>query len=231
MKELFNYTRQLADSIISLVEDIAVLQRNLKEKKNSSSTEEKIQNIVKEVKKYTYFLRVLEHVSYLEDYKNDIIRATCSIDEFLSEKTYSNEAVRKITSHLSSICAEYNASMAPDNAVAPSTILRKTIDKLEVTMKIMEEILLGFYGLTSPVDDLEQKLIVSVEGLFTVRVEDLEMEEKLLLEEFFGLLQAGFEGKSQESWETAYIKCTDIMNKLKIRAGMTPDSDLSIDID
>jgi hypothetical protein len=59
----------------------------------------------------------------------------------------------------------------------------------------------------------------------------LSAEEKNLIEEFFTHIQNAFEAKGTEGWESAYIKCTAIMNNLKILAGMDPTSTLDITIE
>lgn len=231
MEHLFNYTIQLASNINSLIEDIAVLQRVLKEKKNSSLTKEKIETTLKEVKKKTYFLRILEHVSYLETYKNDIKRAVSALDDFVKDKSYSRVEIKKIQSFLSTICATYQEEQQEVKAIASLSLSCQMIDRLEGTMKITEEILLSHYGLTSPVVDLEEKLIKSIETLFTLPLEELADEEKKLVEEFFTHIQNAFEAKGTEGWENTYIKCTAIMNNLKILAGMDPTSSLDITIE
>jgi ElaB/YqjD/DUF883 family membrane-anchored ribosome-binding protein len=231
MEHLFNYTRQLASNVNSLIEDIAVLQRILKEKKNASLTKEKIESTLKEVKKKTYFLRVLEHISYLENFKNDIKRAISALDHFVKDRTYSRTEIKKIQTYLSTICVTYPEEREEVKAIAPLSLSAQTIERLEGTMKVTEEILLSHYGLTSPVVDLEEKLVKSIETLFTLPLEELTAEEKNLIEEFFTHIQNAFEAKGTEGWESAYIKCTAIMNNLKILAGMDPTSTLDITIE
>ena len=231
MEYLFNYTRQLCSNINSLIEDIAVLQRILNEKKNACLTKEKIENTLKEVKKKTYFLRILEHVSQLEDYKNDIKRAISALDHFVKEKSYSRTEIKRIAAYLGTICIIYQEESEEVKAIAPLTLSAQTIDRLEGTMKITEEILLSHYGLTSPVVDLEEKLVKSIETLFTLPLEELSDKEKKLIEAFFTQIQEAFEAKGTEGWEGAYIKCTAIMNDLKILAGMDPTSTLDITIE
>jgi ElaB/YqjD/DUF883 family membrane-anchored ribosome-binding protein len=158
MEHLFNYTRQLASNVNSLIEDIAVLQRILKEKKNASLTKEKIESTLKEVKKKTYFLRVLEH-------KNDIKRAISALDHFVKDRTYSRTEIKKIQTYLSTICVTYPEEREEVKAIAPLSLSAQTIERLEGTMKVTEEILLSHYGLTSPVVDLEEKLVKSIETL------------------------------------------------------------------
>lgn len=231
MEHLFNYTIKLSSEINSLIEDMAVLQKILKTKKNSFLTEEKLKNTEKEIKKKLFFLRILEHVSYLENYKIDIQRAISSIETFLEKKTFHKEERKKISYYLSSIGVTYQEEIAEEKSIAPLSLQHQTIEKLDETMKIIEEILLSFYGLTSPVENLEEKLIKSVENLFSLKLENLAMEEKLLIEEFFNQIQQAFKENSVEEWEKAFIKCTEVLNELKKLAGLEPNSSLNISIE
>ncbi|MCH9621791.1 MAG: hypothetical protein S4CHLAM20_12180 [Chlamydiia bacterium] len=227
MEYLFNYTRNLCDSIDSLIKDMIALQRILDEKKNSKLSQENLFKCKKELKKELYFLRILEQIFYLEEYQIDIGRAVESVDEFLSKDSYLAEDSNKISYYLSGICYNYIEfdNYAPP---APVTLQQQVAVKLDDIMKTVEEILLSFYGLISPVDDLEEKLINKVEELFYLDLENLEMEEKLLIEDYFNQIQFAFQQKSTEGWETAYIKCTGILNDLKTRAGMDISSSLQI---
>ena len=220
MKDLFNYTINLLSEIYTLVQDINVFQRILDEKKKSLLTKEKLQNAEKELIKKVFFLRILEQISYLDDYKNDINRAIVHLDKFVAEKKYTLESVKKIGIYLSTICQEYESNAKEVIAVNSSSIQCQVIEKLEVSMKTVEIILLSFYGLTASIDDLEGKLINSVEDLLTLDLKSLKEEEKALLEEFFQHIQNAFNQKSVDAWEQTFIKCTQIINTLKTLAGI-----------
>ncbi len=230
MEQLFIYTLELSSKIGSLCEELSYYQRILTEKKQSASTVEKIAACAKEAKKQTYFLRILEHVSYLEDYKNDIARVIAALDTFLEKKTYTNEEVKRIQFYFSSIAVPFDEENE-SKAVAALSLQVQCVNHLEETMKIIEEILLSFYGLAPAKEDLESKLIKDVEKLFLLKLEDLSLEEKVLIEEFFTSIQAAFKAGVLEGWEKAYIKCTGKLNKLKEHAGMEPNSSFTISIE
>jgi hypothetical protein len=235
MEHLFTYTKELSSKILSLIEDLAIYKRILTENPKSELTVEKMVNTEKELRMKLYFLRVLEHISYLETYKADIIRIIESIENFLDKKTYSSDQVKKITYFLSSLKTFYVEEEEAGSLIAhnksSTSIAKQTVYKLEDTMRVIEEILLSFYGFAAPLDDLEEKLIKSVEALFALKLEDLKMEEKLKIEEFFNHIQQAFQGKTVEGWEIAFVECTNIINTLKTLAGMDPDSKLSINIE
>ncbi len=226
MEHLFNYTVKLSSEINSLIEDLFIFQRISSEKNNPPLTAKNIENTEIEIKRKIFFLKVLEHVSYLSDFKVDISRAIEEIDGCLLSNNYTSEISKKISYYLSSIGQNYeeNEEKVEEN----SSLQHKLIEMLENTMKVAEEILLSFYGLTSTVEDLEERLIKTVEALFNIKLEDLEIEEKFQVEAFFNYIQEAFREKSLEGWETAYIKCTGIMNDLKEKIGITPPSSLQI---
>jgi hypothetical protein len=224
MEHLFNYTVKLSSELNSLIEDLFIFQRISSEKKSSSLTGKNIENTKIEIKRKIFFLKVLEQVSYLSDVNVDISRAIAEIDLLLTSNDYSPSVSRKIYYYLSSIYQNYEKA---EETKSP-TLQHKLIQMLEDTMKVTEEILLSFYGLSSPEEDLEEKLIKTVEALFAIKLEDLEMDEKFHVEAFFNNIQDAFREKSLEGWETAYIKCTGIMNDLKEKMGFTPPSILEI---
>ncbi len=230
MEHLFIYTLELTSKIASLCEDITLFQRILDEKKKSSKASENVKICEKEIKKQVYFLRILEHVSYLEEYKNDIARAIEVLDAFVERETYTSDELKKIRFTLSSIAVPFNEA-EETNGVVILSLQVQCVHKLDATMKIVEEILLSFYGLTSPKEDLEDKLIKCVESLFALKLEDLSNTEKVLIEEFFTHIQDAFKSKGLEGWEQAYITCTGKLNELKELAGMQPDSSLSISME
>ena len=226
MEHLFNYTVKLSSEINYLIEDLFIFQRISSEKNNPPLMSKNIEKTEIEIKKKIFFLRVLEHVSHLSDFKVDIERVVAEIDTLLKSKRYSSEVLKKISYYLSTIGKNYDEV---EKKVEESTTLQhKLIEMLNNTMKVAEEILLSFYGLTSSVEDLEERLIKTVEALFAIKLEDLEMDEKFQVEAFFNFIQEAFREKSLEGWETAYIKCTGIMNDLKEKIGITPPSSLQI---
>lgn len=230
MEYLFNYTLKLKAEIFSLVEDISALQGISEEKKKSISAEKKVKDLIKQTQKKLYFLRILEHISYLSEYKGDIARAIATINTALNSLKITKNDLYKIQSHLSSICAIY-----PDEeetkAIAPLSLSAKVIDKLEATMKALEEILLSQYGLTSPITNLDEKIIATIEDLFNLPLDELTTEEKKLIEKLFNHIHNAFEKKATINWEDAFIQCTSIMNELKTKAGLPPNSTLEITID
>jgi hypothetical protein len=234
MEHLFIYTKELSSKIYSLIEDISVYQKILIEKKKAELTFEKIESLAKELSKKLYFLKLLENISYLEDYKIDINRAIVEIQSFLDKKTYSKKEVKKIGYYLSSLTSasdEEKAENTLTNFESSASIAKQTVYKLEDTMRVIEEILLSFYGFASPLEDLEEKLIQTVEALFSIQLQDLQFEEKLKIEEFFNHIQKAFGEKSVDGWEIAFVECTNIINFLKTLAGMDPNNKLSIRID
>ena len=234
MEHLFTYTKELSSLILSLIEDLSIYKRILTENSKAELTSEKMESTEKEIRRKLYFLRVLEHISYLENYKADILRIIDSLESFLDKKTYSSDEVKKIAYFLSSLKTFYVDEEEAGSLIAhnsSASIAKQTVYKLEETMRVIEEILLSFYGFAAPLDDLEEKLIKSVEALFSLKLEDLKMEEKLKIEEFFNHIQEAFQGKTVDGWEVAFVECTHIINALKTLAGMDPDSKLSINIE
>jgi len=226
MEYLFNYTQELTSKIVSLCEDIVVIQRILTERKRSVKGEEKLKMVEREIKKHLTFLRILEHISYLEEVKNDIIRAIESLDAFLKNKSYTDTERKKIAYQLKSIAVPFLDG--EEKKVATLSLQVQCIGMLEETLKIVEEIVLSLYGLLPPKKNLEEDLVCSVERLFTLKLEDLSNDEKKLLEQFFTFIQEAFKDKGLQGWEQAYIHCTEKLNAFKILNGLEPSSYLEI---
>ena len=230
MKHLFNYTKKLVADIYLLLEEISILQHFSSEQKKSISAEEKVKDLVKNARKKICFLRILMHISYLEEYKGDFARAVYELDAAMSSSAISKTALKRVAISLDAIGREYPEEEAQKQVAAPS-LSSKVIDALEGTMKVLEEILLAQYGLSSPISDLEEKLIHTIEALFHLPLDQLTITEKEHIEAFFNHIHSAFEKKETIDWEDAFIQCTSIMNKLKEEAGMPPNSTLEITIE
>lgn len=228
MEYLFNYTLKKRDQLISLVEDAVAFKRILNEKKNSDLSQINLLECEKNIKKSLLILRILEQVSYLEDVNIDLNRSIESIDRFIEDQTYTTEEGKKISYYLSGIMFDDVEIEAGSMYLGTPTLQQNLVNSLDEVMKTIEEILLSYYGLISPIEDLESKLIRNIEQLFELRLEDLEMEEKLLVEDFFNHIQMAFQLKSTEGWEECYIKATSILNDLKQKAGVEPSNALQI---
>ncbi|MCH9811296.1 hypothetical protein K0U07_00870 [bacterium] len=232
MEHLFSYTKKLIADIFSLLEDISALQNFSNQQKKAISAEEKVKDLVSKLQKKVYFLRILMHISYLEEYKGDFARALSEIDSAITSPTISKIALKKISIFLDAIGRIYQMEEEIEQkALAPISLSAKVIDKLELTMKAVEEILLSQYGLTNPVTNLEEKLVHSIEALFHLPLDELTQKEKELIEAFFNHIHDAFDKKEAIHWEDAFIKCTAIMNTLKEDAGLPQDSTLEISID